>query len=537
MQSLVGRLRAVSNNRWLVFVVSMWIQSCAGIGYLFGSISPVVKSTMGYDQKQVSYLGVSKNLGDCIGFISGQLCNILPFWVVLFLGALQNFVGYGLLWALVTGKLPVLPFWTMCIAIFVGTNGETYYNTATLVACVQNFPENRGPIVGILKGFAGLSGAILAQVYHMFNFSNPSSLILMIAVAPPTTVICLMFFVRSVNNGYLQQRPSDGLSFAFVYSVCILLAAYIMGLLIIDDLNTMTRPLVILSSTFLLLLLLVLVIIPIILELNPKSQVPLEESLLPKVTEEREELRAVDEEMTVTGENLSLLEALVKVDFWLIFVSLVLGTGSGITIIDNMGQICQSLGFSDTRVFVAMISVSNFLGRVGGGYFSEHVVRKYVYPRPVALAVVQLIMVFGLIYYAMEWPAAIYVLTLLNALGYGAHWSIALATISELFGLKSFGVLYNCTILSMPLGSFIFSSGLASRIYDYYAQAQVGPAKAAFASTFQLNDGALTCAGPICYTITCAILSGVVFIASVLSLIIVIRNREFYANLYAKVRS
>jgi len=49
----------------------------------------------------------------------------------------------------------------MCILIFIGNNGETYINTAALVSCVQNFPKSRGPVVGILKCVAGLSGAIL----------------------------------------------------------------------------------------------------------------------------------------------------------------------------------------------------------------------------------------------------------------------------------------------------------------------------------------------------------------------------------------
>ncbi|KAK9748484.1 hypothetical protein RND81_02G060500 [Saponaria officinalis] len=531
MTNMKERITGFANNRWLVFVISMWIQSCAGVGYLFGSISPVIKSRMGYNQKQVSYLGVAKNLGDCIGFIAGYLCQFLPFWGVLLIGAFHTFFGYGLLWLFVTHKLPLLSFWMMCIAIFVGTNGETYYNTAALVSCVQNFPENRGPVVGILKGFAGLSGAILAQIYHMFNFSSQASLILMIAVAPPATVICLMFFVRSVDNGHQQKRPSDGLSFAFVYGICILLAAYIMGFLIIDDLNVLSRPLVILSSTFLLLLLLFFIIIPIVLEFCPKSQIPLEESLLHQNTEEDENLGNVDGEKTGKGENISLLQALGKFDFWVLFVSLLLGSGSGITIIDNIGQICQSLEFSDTRIFVAMISVSNFLGRVGGGYFSELIVRKYVYPRPLALAIVQLIMVIGLLYYAMQWPAAIYVLTLSNALGYGAHWSIAPATISELFGMKNFGPVYNCSLLALPLGSFILSSGLASSIYDYYAQIQVGLTKT---STFEIDDGVLTCVGSICYTITCAILSCAAFVSSVLSLVVVARTRALYANLYAK---
>ncbi|XP_019098654.1 PREDICTED: uncharacterized protein LOC109131942, partial [Camelina sativa] len=71
------------------------------------------------------------------------------------------------------------------------------------------------------------------------------------------------------------------------------------------------------------------------------------------------------------GEEFTLTQALVKADFWLIFFSLLLGSGSGLTVIDNLGQMSQSLGYDNTHVFVSMISIWNFLGRIGGGYFSE----------------------------------------------------------------------------------------------------------------------------------------------------------------------
>ena len=65
----------------------------------------------------------------------------------------------------------------------------------------------------------------------------------------------------------------------------------------------------------------------------------------------------------------------MKADFWLMFVSLTLAAGSGLTVIDKLGQICQSLGYNNTSIFVSMVSIFNFLGRVGGGYFSETIVR------------------------------------------------------------------------------------------------------------------------------------------------------------------
>ncbi|KAL9260588.1 transport protein Sec61 subunit gamma-2-like protein [Drosera capensis] len=61
---------------------------------------------------------------------------------------------------------------------------------------------------------------------------------------------------------------------------------------------------------------------------------------------------------------------------------------------------------------------------------------------------------------------------LLVGLGYGAHWAIVPATVSELFGLKSFGALYNFLTLVMAVGSLIFSGVIASGIYDYEAEEQ-----------------------------------------------------------------
>lgn len=103
------KVRAFATNRWLVFVAAMWLQSMAGIGYLFGAISPVVKAALGYNQRQVAALGVAKDLGDCVGFLAGTLSATLPAWAMLLVGAAQNFLGYGWLWLIVTRQLPALP--------------------------------------------------------------------------------------------------------------------------------------------------------------------------------------------------------------------------------------------------------------------------------------------------------------------------------------------------------------------------------------------------------------------------------------------
>ncbi|OMO84128.1 Nodulin-like protein, partial [Corchorus capsularis] len=392
----------------------MWVQSCAGVGYLFGSISPVIKSVMGYNQRQIAILGVAKDLGDSIGFVAGSL--------------------FG----------------------------------------------------------------------------------------PAIVVTALMFIIRPVG-GHKQIRPSDGSSFLFTYSICLILAAYLLGVLVLEDLVGINQTLITVLGVVLIVLILIPVIIPILLVFTAKPiSPPAEENLLPKSEiqeassseqdgneviilsevedekpQELDSLPASERQRRISqlqaklfqaaadgavrvkrrrgprrGEDFTLLQALIKADFWLMFISLVLAAGSGLTVIDNLGQICQSLGYSNTNIFVSMVSIFNFLGRVGGGYFSETIIRNYAFPRPVAMAIFQVVMAFGLLYYALGWPGQIYVTTVLTGVGYGAHWAIVPAAASELFGLKSFGALYNFLTLASPAGSLIFSEAIASGIYDYYAEKQ-----------------------------------------------------------------
>lgn len=301
----------------------------------------------------------------------------------------------------------------------MGTNGETYFNTGALVSGVQNFPKSRGPVVGILKGFAGLSGAILTQVYTIFNFPDQASVIFVVAVGPTIVITAVMFLIRPVG-GHRQARQSDSTSFFFLYGVCVILAAYLLGVLILQDVTNLSQTTITWLTIGLLVLVLLPIAIPIVLVFfsSNESENVYEERLLNEDLQKQDgnemimsevedekgseiDLLSAQERQTRMnhlqaklvqaaadgavrvkrrkgprrGEDFTLMQALVKADFLLMFFSLVLASGSGLTIIDNLGQMCQSLGYENPHIFVSMISIWNFLGRVGGGYFSEIIVR------------------------------------------------------------------------------------------------------------------------------------------------------------------
>lgn len=562
MVSLQEKLKKFVGHRWVVFVCAMWDMSFAGTAYMFGSISPVIKSSMGYNQKQVAFLSVAKDLGDNVGLLAGFISKAWPVWAVILVGVLQNVVGYGLVWLVVTHRLPSLPLWTLCFFILVGQNGSTYYNTAALVSCVQSFPENRGPVVGILKGFVGLSGAIWTQIIAMINLPDQASLIFIIAVGPAMVSLTFMFIIRPVHT-FNQSRPSDESGFMFIYSICLLLAAYLMGVLLLENMFDLDQNIITLFAVILIVFILLPIIVPIILVFfsKPKSadeEQLLQPSIVAATTPMHNEIsdNVISKHVTFEdekpqknaphrGEDFTLTQAMVNADFWIMFVSIVLGCGSGLTMINNMGQICQSLGDNNVNIYVSVISISNFLGRVGGGYFSEVIVRKFGYPRLVALAMIQAVMSLGLSYYTIGLVGQVYVIAITMGFGYGSHWSIALAATSEVFGLKNFGTLYNFLTIASPVGSLLVS-GLASTIYDYYAEQQAMHRIQIYGASAKLampyygtgnNNELLLCEGNICYSLTCGILAVVCLVAAGLSLIIVQRTKRFYSQLYGNGKS
>ncbi|KAI5558570.1 hypothetical protein BDE02_17G051700 [Populus trichocarpa] len=375
------------------------------------------------------------------------------------------------------------------------------------------------------------------------------------------------------------------ISWHFIYfyswsTVCLLLAAYLMGVMLLEDLVDLSRIVVVIFTIVLFVLLLIPIVIPVSLSFFLDPRGPAEEPLLPEppkqepgksgqetpelifsdfedekpkevdllpASERQKRIAQLQEKLFQAaaegavrvkrrrgphrGEDFTLMQALIKADFWLIFFSLLLGSGSGLTVIDNLGQMSQSLG------------IWNFLGRVGGGYFSEIIVRDYAYPRPVAMAIAQLVMAVGHVFFAFGWPGAMYIGTLLIGLGYGAHWAIVPAAASELFGLKKFGALYNFLTLANPAGSLVFSGLIASSIYDREAERQahgnnyhIHNGGSFFSGMLVLNEPS-KCEGSICYFLTSMIMSGFCVVAVVLSMILVHRTKIVYANLYGKSRS
>eukprot|EP00850_Spirogloea_muscicola_P021809 SM000262S09888 [mRNA] locus=s262:136193:140130:- [translate_table: standard] len=236
------------------------------------------------------------------------------------------------------------------------------------------------------------------------------------------------------------------------------------------------------------------------------------------------------------GEDFTLSQAVVKADFWLLFLGCVCGCGSGMTAINNLAQIGQAQGYTTVNIFVSMVSIWNFLGRLGAGYLSEKIVREHALPRPIILAMMQLLMSIGHLLFALAVPSSLYIGSLLIGLGYGAHWAIMPATASELFGLKNFGILYNTLTISNPAGSYLFSGLLAGYIYDREAAKGHREQYSTYKSHNSAEPVPQQCTGAHCFRLTFFVMMGVCSVGVILNVILIVRTRPVYKMLYGKLQ-
>lgn len=104
-------IKSGSRPPWVGLSAAVWVEIAAGNAYNFPLYSHALKSVLGYNQQQLTMLGVANDVGESVALLPGYACGKLQPWVVLFVGACACFVGYGLIWLSVTQTLPAFPFW------------------------------------------------------------------------------------------------------------------------------------------------------------------------------------------------------------------------------------------------------------------------------------------------------------------------------------------------------------------------------------------------------------------------------------------
>ncbi|KAJ7299471.1 hypothetical protein O6H91_17G069000 [Diphasiastrum complanatum] len=230
--------KAILLNRWMVLVASFFVMIGAGGVYNFGIYSQSIKLSLGYNQETINTLSFFKDIGTNVGVIGGILYDWTGPPLVFGTGAVFNVVGYLMIWLAVTGRIARPEVWHMCFYFVIASSWTAFINTACIVTCIKNFPLSRGIVMGLLKGSLGLGGAILTLLYRAIYGDNPESFILLLAWFPTVICLLLMFIIRIVN---VKQLKTDMKKF-YVFLVMILsMAAYLMIIIIIQDLSKVSK--------------------------------------------------------------------------------------------------------------------------------------------------------------------------------------------------------------------------------------------------------------------------------------------------------
>ncbi|MED6122702.1 hypothetical protein PIB30_042330 [Stylosanthes scabra] len=511
------RLNSYVKSKWTSTVASTWIQCTSGSLYTFSIYSQTLKSTLHYNQSTLNTVSVWKDIGVNVGVISGLLYDFAARrtpngpWLVHLLGSAQCFLGYFLIWAAVAGVMAPVPVPVVCLFMFVAAQAQSYFNTSNVVTGVHNFPDYSGTIVGIMKGFLGLSGAMLIQVYKTIFNNKPKSYLLMLALLPPINTLLLMWFVRIHNT-----REGDERKYLNMFSsMAVVVAAYLMTVIILE--NILSLPSIIYVVMLILLIMLLGSLLCIAVKAHETTLVSTSENFL----DERSQL-IVEQVSSYTnkqrtlqpGENLNLLQAIQTLNFWILFLSMACGMGSGLATVNNIGQIGESLGYTirETDSLVSLWSIWNFLGRFGAGYVSDQFLHARGWARPLFMVISLVVMSIGHLVISSGMQGALYVGSVLVGICYGSQWSLMPTITSEIFGVGNLGSIFNTITIASPVGSYIFSVRVVGYIYDKEA-----------------SEGN-KCIGTHCFMLSFLIMASATVLGSLAALGLFFRTRNYYGQ-------
>ncbi|KAL2340188.1 hypothetical protein Fmac_008128 [Flemingia macrophylla] len=375
------------------------------------------------------------------------------------------------------------------------SNGQTFLNTTNVVIGLRNFPEYSGTSIGIMKvtpnkTLIPILGAILIQIYHTIFDGDPATYLLMLALLPAFICVLLMFLLRIYKvHGSDYKKHLDGFSV-----VTVIIVAYLMFIIVLQ--NVVSLPYWRRMFAFVILMAFLASPFGIAIKahweesrklaqsytietgsLTNKGSTsssyspPVDKVEYHELPSDEGQLQVISDDVLPHEEEKNILQAMCTFDFWMLFVTMISGLGSGLATINNMSQIGQSLGYSTIEInnIVSLWSMWNFLGRFGGGHVSDYIMHRKGWPRPLLMAATLGIMVLGHLTIASSFRGNLYVGPVLVGICYGAHWSLMPTITSEIFGVKHMGTIFITVAAASPLGSYILSVRIVEYIYDKQA--------------------------------------------------------------------
>ncbi|GMH17872.1 hypothetical protein Nepgr_019713 [Nepenthes gracilis] len=534
----------VTALKWLGFVTAVWVQAVCGNNYTFSNYSHALKTLMNLTQVQLNSLSAAKDVGLAFGLLAGVASDRFPSWALLLIGSVEGLTGYGAQWLVVGEIISPLPYWAMCIFSCMAGNSTAWMNTAILVTCMRNFKRNKGSMVGILAGYVSLTTAIFTNLCNALFSDGSADFLLMLSVIPFALCLPAMIFLREVPPLAIALEDQQEYKYFKIFNVLATVVA--IYLLAYDFVGSQSHAIGVVFSAVLLVLLVFPVVVPAYIEIKSwiesqkpshieeqspdpvlEQEVVLDTQVMPEVVEAKQmaevAVATLKKQPPALGDDHTIIQAFKTLDFWVLFVSFLCGVGPSMMVMNNMGQMGSALGYSNISIFVSLLSIMGFFGRIISGTASEHCINKAGTPRPLFNAASQISLAVGFIMMAINVPGCLYIGSILVGISYGICLAITLPISSELFGLKYYGLIYNVMMLNLPIGSSLFSGYVAGYFYD--AQATTTP------------SGGNECYGAHCYRLCFFILACTCLVGSSLDILLAVRTKNLYRKISLIKRS
>ncbi|KFK24513.1 hypothetical protein AALP_AAs65934U000300 [Arabis alpina] len=515
--------------RWFSVAALLWLQCLNGTNLSFPAYSSQLKEFLSISQFKLNYLSFASDAGKVLGFMSGIAAVYLPLPLVLLAGGSLGFAGYGLQYLSIVKKMFTLSFPQIWFLSFLAGNSICWINTACYIVAINSFPLNRQVAVGITASYQGLSGKIYTDMVKTFFDSSPreaaSGYLLLNSLVP--LVACFLtapMLMRDATKLGGDNTASSTVKVGFVFLFVVAIATGIYA--VVTSLVPAPAVLVLVGIALLLLAPLAIPIRIIFKEImfSRRNQQKVHDLEAPESfeTEEdqdqtKEEEDEFEEAIVGVKEEVEWTQLWKKVDFWIYFGIYLLGPTVGLVFMNNLGQITESRGFTATSTLVSLSSSFGFFGRLLPSlldyFFSRN---KYMPSSPVSMAVSLVAMAGSFLLLLIDSDIALYVSTAMIGVFSGALTSLSVTMTAELFGTKNFGVNHNIVVGSIPIGSLYFGL-LAAKVYrDGAALGRGG------------IDG--KCFGMHCFQSTLIFWGTLSSMASVLAVVLYLRNRKFYSH-------
>jgi len=441
-------------NRWFTYVSALFCLFCGGTAYLWGTYSEDVKTVRYLQQSELNLLGVSFYFAQIANLGVGILFDRFGPRPIGWASALTIALGYYIFYLGLNHGFHVLVLSFSLVLVGLGSGG---IYSASVAPNIANFDARyKGVVVGILVAMYGGSSAALAQLY------------------------------RGVFIKYFPDRTERLLNFIMTLSVG-LGAIGVIGVVFLN--YVVKKPRVVAETT------------PLI-----EAQ---QDTLYSEVVEPDNEVEQYGVNLAASAyPQFTWRQTITSINFWLLFVSFVIGVGAGGTVFATIGQLSKSLGQVDATTFVILQAIFNALSRVFMGFFSDLLAKRL--SRPGFLAGVMLLYVATHILLSFSDLKLLIAGVIMTGFCYGSIYVLVPVMVNELFGGINWGTNYSIVGCGPAVGNYLFVR-MQAAIYQAHAPA-----------------GSIECTGIQCFQMTFWIIAGLCLFSSALASVLWFRTRDMY---------